>query len=123
MCYFCLYSVTIPYTNKWYVNQDEQICQQDCLEDPASPACGGAVDSWNGLHDTAEDCCARKLYWLPSNACVQKSRGQAVTGSNKWYVDWVLEKVSSCFNSFIEYLEQILNSYMLFSAFAVCKGL
>jgi hypothetical protein len=92
-------TVTIEYTKKWCVNQNEQICQQDCLEDPASPTCGGAVESWNRLHGTVEDCCAHKLYWLPSTACVQLSLVQDVAGSELWYVDWVLQKcVKDCEN-------------------------
>jgi len=85
--------VTIKYTNKWYVNQEEQLCQQDCLEDPSAPTCGGAVEAWNGLYDSAEACCAYKLYWIPSATCVKQSMLQPVTGSKKWYVDWVLQKV------------------------------
>ena len=76
------------------MNQDEEVCQQDCLEDPSSPTCGGAVESWNSLYDTAEACCAYKLFWLSPSTCVQQSLLQEATGSEKWYVDWVLQKVS-----------------------------
>lgn len=84
----------VEYTNKWYVNQETQTCQQDCLQDPSSPTCGGAVETWNDLYDTAEACCAYKLHWLPSASCAQQSLLQTVNGSEKWYVDWVLQKVS-----------------------------
>jgi hypothetical protein len=90
-------TVTIEYTNKWYVSQDEQICQQDCLEDPSAPTCGGAVEAWNGLYDSVEACCAYKLYWIPSATCVHQSILKPVTGTKKWYVDWVLQKcVKDC---------------------------
>ena len=91
---FC--SFAVEYTNKWYVNQDEQICQQDCIEGAPSSTCGGHAESWNTLYDTPDLCCAHKLYWLPQTVCVQKSLMQSVTGSEKWYVDWVLQKVSFC---------------------------
>lgn len=95
--YYIIYSVTIEYTNKWYVNQEEQICQQDCLEDPSSPTCGGAVESWNGLYGSVEACCTHKLYWVSPSTCVQQSALQSVTGTEKWYVDWILQKcVKDC---------------------------
>ena len=88
------YRFTVEFSNKWYVNQDEQICQQDCPEEASSSTCGGQVQSWNTLYDTPDSCCAHKLYWIPQAACAQKSLLQSVTGSDKWYVDWVLQKVS-----------------------------
>lgn len=88
------YSFTVEFTNKWYVNQDQQICQQDCLEEASSSTCGGHVQSWNTLYDTPDLCCAHKLWWMPQTVCVQKSLLQSLTGSNAWYVDWVLQKVS-----------------------------
>ena len=91
------FSFTVEFTNKWYVNQDEEVCQQDCLEESSSSTCGGPVESWNTLYDTPELCCIYKLFWVPSTACVQKSLKQSVTGSNKWYVDWVQQKVSSVY--------------------------
>ena len=51
------------------------------------------MEAWNGLYDSAEACCAYKLYWIPSATCVKQSMLQPVTGSKKWYVDWVLQKV------------------------------
>jgi hypothetical protein len=110
---FSSYSVTIEYTNKWYVNQDEQICQQDCLEDPSAPTCGGAVEAWNGLYDSAEACCAYKLYWIPSATCVHQSMLKPVTGTKKWYVDWVLQKVRGCSNAVNNYCHCILTQYSL----------
>ena len=88
--------VTLTFTNKWYANQDDEICKQDCQEDPSSPTCGGNPNgSWDHLYDTPELCCTHKLSWVPSNTCVQKSLSQTVTGSRKWYVDWTMLKVSS----------------------------
>jgi hypothetical protein len=94
------------------VNQEEQLCQQDCLEDSSAPTCGGAVEAWNGLYDSAEACCAYKLYWIPSATCAKQSMLQPVTGSKKWYVDWVLQKVR--FYSIIVTDCHLYLSYMIF---------
>jgi len=86
-------------TNKWYVNHQEGICQQDCPEEGGVP-CGGLVDQWNKLFDTAAACCKDKLYWIASPTCESVSTLSPVAGTSEWYVDWSLKKcVKDCADS------------------------
>lgn len=82
-----------PATRKWYVNHIEEICQQDCPEESGG-ACGGLVNPWDTLYETAENCCTEQLSWIVSATCEAQSNLTAVIGTSQWYVDWELEKVS-----------------------------
>ena len=90
----CSHRYTIEFSNKWYVDEDGEVCKQDCLEDASSSSCGGPFEGWGHLFETPEACCVTKLSWVPTSTCVQMSLGQAVSGSRKWWVDWVNFKVS-----------------------------
>lgn len=99
---FIHHRITLTFGNKWYANQDDEMCKQDCLEGPSSPTCGGSPrGSWDHLYDMPELCCAHKLSWVPSTTCMQKSLSQPVTGSLKWYVDWIMLKVSNVRGAFV----------------------
>jgi len=92
-------SLNLIATGKWYVNYQEEICQTDCLKEAGGP-CGGLVDNWNTLFDTAADCCKEKLSWIASPTCTSLSMLLPVVGTSQWYVDWDLEKcVKDCADS------------------------
>jgi len=99
----CVYlssgSLNLAATNKWYVNHQDKICQQDCPKEGGGP-CGGLVDQWNTLFDTAAACCEEKLSWIASPTCESVSTLSPVVGTSQWYVDWSLKKcVKDCADS------------------------
>ena len=75
-------------SNKWYLNsyENDSICVQDC-EGTTAP-CGGLANSWDTLHDSAKDCCQKKLSWITVSKCEAESTGGTAAGSDQWYVDW-----------------------------------
>lgn len=87
-------------TGKWYVNHQDQICQQDCAE--AGGTCGGLAKPHDTLYDTPAACCAEKLSWIVTSTCevhstLSTSTGVTAVGTNQWYIDWWLEKcVKDC---------------------------
>ena len=81
------------FTGKFYVNHMKEICQGDCPDGEGGGYCGGPVQSWNVLYDTAKECCQKKLGWIAAATCEARSLGTS-TGSSQWYVDWQKEKVS-----------------------------
>jgi len=86
-------------TLKWYVNYDEEICQQDCPSEGGEP-CGGLAKQWNVLYETPASCCAKGLFWIASPVCEDQSTDTAVASTSLWYVNWVLEKcVKDCYVS------------------------
>lgn len=83
-------------TNKWYVNQRDEVCQRDCPEGNGG-SCGGLARPWNALYETVANCCAQKLSWISPETCEAKSSGVAPTGTSEWFIDWSLEKcVKDC---------------------------
>jgi len=86
-------------TDKWYVNHQEEICQQDCPEEGMG-ACGGLATPWDQLYASAAVCCAEKLSWITPSTCEAQSSLATAVGTSRWYVDWVLEKcVKDCSDS------------------------
>jgi len=92
-------SVSEQATNKWYVNHQEEICEQDCAKENGG-SCGGLAKPWDTLHDSASACCEAKLPWLVSSTCEAQSNLVNTVGTSHWYVDWEIEKcVKDCDNS------------------------
>lgn len=89
-------NTSLPATNKWYVNHQDEMCQQDCLEQDSGP-CGGLAESWDSLYETAAICCEEKLSWVALASCEAQSTLTALVGTSQWYVNWTLEKcVKDC---------------------------
>jgi len=83
-------------TSDWYVNNMNEICQQDCLEQSGG-SCGGLVPSWKDLHKTAASCCENTLAWIPGAMCVARSQLTTYSGTSKWYADGNLQRcVQDC---------------------------
>ena len=74
---------TTVYTNQWYVNHVSEICEQDCVKDSSTP-CGGAVDTWKDLFDSAADCCENRLSWTSKHVCNATSQLETPTGTSKF---------------------------------------
>jgi len=90
---------SIAATFKWYVNHQEEICQQDCAEGVGGP-CGGLAMPSDTLYDTPVACCTEKLSWIVTSTCEAQSTGVAAVGTSQWYVDWILKKcVKDCVDS------------------------
>ena len=81
-------------TGKWYANHNRETCLQDCPEDMGG-SCGGLADTWDELYSTAANCCDSQLSWIAPSVCEARSTLTIVIGTQKWFVDWRLEKVSS----------------------------
>jgi hypothetical protein len=89
-------SVASAFTNLFYVNDEKMICEQDCA-DGTGVSCGGPVDSWKTLYNSAQECCAQKLGWIAAATCESATTGVPATGSSQWYVDWSISKcVKDC---------------------------
>lgn len=56
-------------SKKWYVKWTDSKCVQDCAVG-TSPSCGGIAESWDELHSSQEQCCAKKLFWISKRKCV-----------------------------------------------------
>jgi len=83
-------------TETWYVNQKDEICQQDCPTS-AGATCGGNAKKWDTLYPTVESCCENKLGYISSSVCVAQSTGGTAVGTGYWYTDWVAQKcVKDC---------------------------
>ena len=80
---------TTLYTQQWYVNSGDEICQQDCDEDNGG-SCGGLIDSWKQSYSTAAECCEATLNWISSPYCEAKSLLPTAdfAGSSLWYADY-----------------------------------
>ena len=85
-------SLSAVATGKWYVNNKEEICQQDCPEGDGA-ACGGNANAWDTLYSTAASCCEEKLSWIAKTVCESESTKTTNAGSSLWFVDWTLDKV------------------------------
>ncbi|EJK67462.1 hypothetical protein THAOC_11498, partial [Thalassiosira oceanica] len=73
--------VAITGSLDWYVQGE--VCKQDCAEDGGT--CGGFAQPWN------------QLYISASSLCEARSTNSAVVGSQKWFVDWSINKcVKDC---------------------------
>jgi len=81
-------NLLLSFTRKFYVNHMKQICQQDCPVEEGEGRCGGPVDVWKTLYDTAKKCCEANLSWITTTTCEVQSSLGASTGSSEWYVDW-----------------------------------
>ena len=57
-----------PATHKWYANQPEDICQQDCPEEDGG-SCGGLARPWDTLYENLTACCVEEIFWIVSPAC------------------------------------------------------
>merc|ERR1712194_286068 len=66
-------SILSSFTGKFYVNHVKQMCQQDCPDGEGEGRCGGPVDSWSTLYDTAKECCEKKLSWIALTTCEAQS--------------------------------------------------
>ena len=55
-------------SQKWYVDWKKEVCVKDC-DDSADPSCGGLAQSWDELFDESDDCCKKKLSWVPRKHC------------------------------------------------------
>jgi hypothetical protein len=66
-------SILPSFTGKFYVNHVKQMCQQDCPDGEGEGRCGGPVDSWSTLYDTAKECCEKKLSWIALTTCEAQS--------------------------------------------------
>mmetsp|Transcript_25700 Transcript_25700/g.44898 ORF Transcript_25700/g.44898 Transcript_25700/m.44898 type:complete len:1663 (+) Transcript_25700:1-4989(+) len=87
---------TATATLKWYVNHEDEICEQDCPVDGGGP-CGGLVPSWKTLFETVISCCENRLSWIATSVCEAGSTLQTATGTSKWHVDYLLEQcVQDC---------------------------
>jgi len=78
------------FTGKFYVNHRKQRCQGDCPDGEGGGYCGGPVDSWNALYDTAEECCKETLGWIAAATCAAESHSGGGTSSSftgKFYVN------------------------------------
>ncbi|KAL7471237.1 hypothetical protein ACHAXS_011542 [Conticribra weissflogii] len=87
----------LGYTDKWYVDYQNNRCQQDCVAASNSPCAGNPTDMSVTLYADANKCCADKLSYLNAATCYANSLGIAPTGSGKFYVDWQITKcVADC---------------------------
>jgi hypothetical protein len=89
------------YSGKFYVSYQDNACLKDCAVATANPECGGnPSDLSTQMFSTGAACCAAKLGWLNQATCASLSEtgaAAAVSGSEKWYVDWSISKcVKDC---------------------------
>lgn len=84
------------YTNKWYVDHQDQSCHQDCQKSDVS-TCGGKAHKWQTLHENPDACCEDELSWISTSVCVAQSTGSTAVGTSLWFVDWELDQcVKDC---------------------------
>jgi hypothetical protein len=97
----CAARATGGYSGKFYVSYQDNACLKDCAVATANPECGGnPSDLSTQMFSTGAACCAAKLGWLNQATCASLSEtgaAAAVSGSEKWYVDWSISKcVKDC---------------------------
>lgn len=69
---------------EWYVDHENEVCVQDCLEDSGGQ-CGGLVSPWKTLFESPSACCETTLTWISTSSCTFASLGQTNPGTFKWY--------------------------------------
>jgi len=84
------------HTGKFYPDQGEGVCKQDCPT--TGGACAGApTDLSTPLYDTAEACCKGSVGWVDSDSCQQISSSSSVASTDKYHVDYSNNKcVKDC---------------------------
>jgi len=81
---------------KWYVNHENEVCEQDCLKSNGHP-CGGLVPTWKVLYETPVSCCKNTLSWITPSVCEAASSGTTYPGTDKWYAYYQHDKcVQDC---------------------------
>ena len=87
------------YTNLWYAGNDGSKCFKDCDATAAGApeeCAGNPEDTTAALYQDYASCCANKFWW-DRESCLVQTTGEAIVGSAKYYVDWVLGKcVQDC---------------------------
>mmetsp|Transcript_36069 Transcript_36069/g.64973 ORF Transcript_36069/g.64973 Transcript_36069/m.64973 type:complete len:964 (+) Transcript_36069:104-2995(+) len=89
-------------TLKFYVNQRDKKCVQDCPTTGGGPCGGPPKQSSAQLFADATECCKEKLSWLSLAKCLEATTGIPTApggagGSGEWYIDWGLSKcVKDC---------------------------
>ena len=86
----CVSLSTGVYTNKFYADQTNSVCRQDCDVGNGLPCGGSPTDVSLSFYTSLELCCGTKIPWEPT--CVDKSRGTEPQGTGKYYVNWSFGK-------------------------------
>jgi len=86
-------------SGEWYVNHQDELCQQDCLEADGGP-CGGLAKPWDTLYKSPNACCEAKLPWKVTATCEAQSLLTTAVGTSQWYVNREYSKcVKDCDDS------------------------
>jgi len=85
------------HSNKFYPDQGENVCKQDCATTSGGACAGAPTDLSIPLYDTAEACCKGSVGWVDSDSCQQISSSGSVAGTDKYHVDYSNNKcVKDC---------------------------
>lgn len=82
------------HTNKFYPNQGDAKCYQDCAGSTA-PCKGSPTDLYVKMYDTMATCCSTSISWADAASCAGASASDLAT--TEWYANWELNKcVKNC---------------------------
>lgn len=73
-------------TSKFYADQQNRVCKQDCPEGSGRLCAGSPTDFSEPLFTDVDTCCSTRLSWLSEHLCKQTPASEA--GSDEYYIKW-----------------------------------